>query len=551
MQLRKYQQQAVDSAIEQLAEHPATLLIMPTGAGKTVVFGDIIRQTIGSGRVMVVAHREELLDQARDKIQAITGIRPDLEMADSRACDGMFKSPIVVSSVQTQVSGRNGVRRMHRFDPNEFAMLIVDEAHHAAADTYRAVIDHYRTNDRLRVLGVTATPDRHDEKALGMIFDSVAFEYGITDAIEEGWLVPIVQKYLSVEIDFSGVKYTLGDFNGADLREVLSHGSTLEQIASDSIQYARERRTLVFSDCIDNAERLTEAYNRHCISSAKIVTGETPKDERRNLIADYRAGRFQFLVNVGVATEGFDVPEIACVVMARPTCSRSLYAQMAGRGTRPLGGIVDGLDTDSARKSAIEESGKRDLLILDLVGNSTKHKLITCADILGGNYDDRIVELAEREMRESAVPVDVADALETAKRKRNEEIEAEARNKELLQLRRKSSGRDVDPFEVFGIPQGAARGWDNDRPVDDEQRTKLEKWGIDGIDKMNHVSAAKMIREFQLRTRRGLATYKQTKQLVRRWGMTPEEARRTTFEEAGRRMTILAANNWQKPKDAV
>jgi superfamily II DNA or RNA helicase len=548
MILRDYQQQAVESACEHLEKHDATLIVAATGLGKTVMAGELIRRTLGKGRVMFIADREELLDQARDKIETITGIRPDLEMADSRACDGMFKSPIICSSIQTQRSGSNGTRRWNKFNPDEFALLFIDEADLAAADSYRAMIDHYRQNPKLKLAGCTATPDRHDEKALGMIFDSVCFEYNIKEAKDEGWLVPIVQKYLSVQVDFAGVRYSIGDFNGADLKEILSRGTTLEQIASDSIQYAGERRTLVFSDSIENAERLTEAYNRHRIGSAKIVTGETPKDERRELVADYRSGAFQYLVNVGVASRGFDVPEIGCVVAARPTCSRSLYQQQIGRGTRIWPGVIDGLVTCDERKAAIAESAKPDLLVLDIVGNSLKHKLITCADILGGTYDDRVVELAEREFRDSSIPLDVADALEKAQYRHNEEIEAEAKRKDALQLRRKSTGRDIDPFEVFGIANRPARGWDNDRPIDNEQRTKLEKWGIDGIDKMNHSSASKMIREFQLRTRRGLATYKQTKQLVKRWGMTPEEARRTTFEEAGRCMTILANNNWQRPK---
>ena len=515
MILRPYQQQAVESALEHLETHRSTLLVCPTGCGKTLMFAEIIRRMAQRGRAMVIAHREELLDQAREKIEAMTGLRPDLEMADVRASEGMFRSPIVVSSVQTQTAGRNG-KRMQRFDPQEFGLLVLDEAHHAPAETYRAVVDHYSANPSLKVLGVTATPDRLDKKALGEIFESVAFDYEIVDAINEGWLVPIRQKFLSVQVDFSGVRMTLGDLNGADLRECLAKGDTLERIASDSIQWAGERRTLVFSDCVQNAERLTETYNRHRLGCARIVTGETERDERRTLIAAYRAGAFQFLVNVGIAGEGFDAPIIACVVQAAPTCSRARYAQQTGRGTRPLPCIVDGLDTDALRVAAIAASDKPDLLLLDIVGNSAKHKLMTAADILGGRYADEVVAAAEASMRESALPSNVAEALEAAERKHNAQIEAEAARKEKLKLRDKSHGRDVDPFGVLSLSRGAERGWDDNGELSEHETAMLDKNRVDGWQRLAVPEARQVIEEIRRRARRDLCSYRMARLLKRR-----------------------------------
>ncbi len=552
MILRDYQQQAVESVHEALQEHDSDLIVLPTGTGKTVVFGEIIRQYMPKGRVMVIAHREELLDQACEKIKMLTGITPGLEMAEFETLEGgLVTDQVVVSSVQTHVSGWRGNRRMHKFNPDDFSLLVIDEAHHAAANTYRAVIDHYRSNESLKVLGVTATPDRLDEKALGDIFESVSFDYEIITAIQEGWLVPVKQRYLSVEIDFQGVRYTLGDFNGKELRELLAEGSTLEQIASDTIQYAGDRLTLVFSDCISNAERLTEAFNRNESGSAYIITGQTPKDERRRLVAAYRASEFQYLVNVGIATEGFDVPEIACVVQARPTCSRSLYAQQAGRGTRPLTGIVDAHREYKERCAAILASGKPDLLILDIVGNSKKHKLIHAGDLLGGDYSDEVIELAEREAVERGAPVDVLDGLEQSQLKLNAQIQAEADEKERLAMHKRSQSEAVDPFGVFGLQDLRVKGWDDaGRRASGDQVEKLKKWGIE-IKDMSGTQADTLINEFRKRTRRGLCTYKQSKQLIKRWGMTKSEARNTSFGEAGRIITILAANKWQKPKGAA
>ncbi len=548
--LRPYQQQAVEAAAEHLGAHGTTLIVCPTGTGKTLICADLIRRRLSGGRAMVIAHREELLAQARDKIELVTGIRPDLEMADSRAADGMFQSPIVASSIQTQMSGRNGMRRMHGFRPADFHTLIYDEAHHSIADSGRLLIDYYRQNPALGALGVTATPDRLDEKALGQIFRTVAFEYQIVDAIREGWLVPVKQQYLSVEVNLDGVRTTLGDLNGADLRAALAVGHTLEQIASDAVQFAGDRRTLVFADSCENAERLTEAFNRHRLGCGRIITGETPRDERRGIVAAYRAGAFQYLINVGIASEGFDVPEIACVVMARPTCSRALYCQQAGRGTRPLSGLVDGLANEADRRAAIAASGKPDLLLLDVVGVSSRHKLVGPADLLGGNYSDEVVALADGAMLSAGRPVDVLEALEQAQRLHNAQIEAAAAAKAKLALRPRSGARDVDPFGVLGLTRGARRGWDLDEKPSNLQREKLERWGIDGIGNLNATGAEQIIREFQSRTRRGLATYKQSRVLVSRWYMPPEQARNTTFAEARRIIDILAANKWRKPKGA-
>jgi superfamily II DNA or RNA helicase len=538
VQLRPYQQDAVDSAMEHLQRHNATMLVCPTGGGKTIMFGELIKRFLPRGRTMVIAHREELLAQSRDTIQAVTGIRPDLEMADSYACDGMYKSPIVVSSVQTQTAGRNGSRRMLRFDPHEFGLLIIDESHHAPADSYREVIGHYRQNPNLKLFGCTATPDRHDRQALGEIFESVCFNYDLVDAINEGWLVPVKRQYLNVIVDFADVRYTLGDFNGKDLRELLSQGTILEQIASDSIQYASNRRTLVFSDSVENAERITEVFNRHAMGSARIVTGETDKTERRKLIAAYRAGGFQFLVNVGVATEGFDVPEIACVVLARPTCSRSLYSQMAGRSTRPIGGVVDGIVSADARKAAIAASAKPDTLLLDIIGKNTKHRLITAADILGGKYSDEVIAKADAAMQESNAGCDVLEALEEAHRLHNAEIEAEAKRKGGLSLKKKSDAKDVDPFGIYQLQRP---DYDDGSPMTGDQREKIDRWKIKASKDLTEAQANEIIGEVRSRARRGLLTLNQEVTLKR----YKVETMDMSFQTASTLIDRLVKNGWK------
>ena len=418
MKPRDYQDRCGAALDESLQEHQCSLVVMATGTGKTIVFAHEIRKRMQHGRVMVVAHREELLRQASDKINRVCGITPDMEMAEWWADDPNHggRSPVIVASVQTLNSGADGDGRMKRFNPDDFGLLIIDEAHHSPAVTYRKVIDHFTQNPRCKVLGVTATPDRKDEKAMGMIYTDCAYDYDILDAVRDGWLVKPVAHHIHVhDLDFSGIRTTAGDLNGADLEEVMNDEGILHRIAGPTIEIARGRRTLVFSTSCANAERLCEIFNRHNHGCARYVDGKTDKDERRSMLSDYRGGRFDILVNVGVATEGFDVPGIE-VVVPRPTKSRCLFSQMLGRGTRPLEGLVDQYGTAEERREAIVRSSKPNLEVLDFCGVSGRHKLVHTADVLGGKFDDAVVERANRLLDEEAGAVDVETALERARR---------------------------------------------------------------------------------------------------------------------------------------
>jgi hypothetical protein len=209
---------------------------------------------------------------------------------------------------------------------------------------------------------------------------------------------------------------------------------------------------------------------------------------------------------------------------------------------------VDEVDGCENRRIAIANSLKPDLLVLDLVGNS-KHKIVTCSDILGGNYDVAVAARADRKMRESGVPCNVIESLEQIQRDRNEEIRREAERKDALALRKKSASKFVDPFELLGVESVPGCGWDDERPIDSEQAARLTKWGVGNLDKMNYVQAERLTAQCLSRARRGLATFKQVKMLVWAWRMTPAEARNMSFERAGKLMKILAANNWERPKE--
>jgi len=539
VELRPYQQAAVDKVFEAWQSSVATLLVMPTGCGKTITFAEVIRRR-PPGRAMLLAHREELIFQGAEKIKAVAGIQPDIEMADLHAGSDLFsKSAVVVSSIQTQNAGENGDGRMTRFDPADFGLLIIDEAHHACAPSYRRVIDYYRRNPNLKVLGVTATPDRSDEQALGRIFETVACDYEMRNAIHDGWLVPIKQRAVTVDgLDYSSVRTTAGDLNGADLARVMEYEEALHGVVHPTVELAAGRKTLVFAASVAHAERMCEIFNRHKKNSARFVCGATPKDQRREMLADYAAGRFQILCNVGVATEGFDEPGIEVVVMARATKSRSLYAQMAGRGTRPLAGVVDGPETAELRREAIAGSAKPACEIIDLVGNSGRHKLVTTADILGGNYSDDVIERAKKKAETAGgAPVDMEEALLDAEQELREQRERARRA--AVRANATYSSSMVDPFDVLDIEPQRERGWDKDRLPSDKMTAFLEKAGIPTKD-LTFTRARQLIGEVIKRRQAKKCTYKQAR-ILAKYGYSTD----VPFKQASEIIDAIAANGWR------
>lgn len=574
MKLRPYQEQCANSILSELGNGSrSTLAVMPTGTGKTVVFARIAKDW-KDGRVLVIAHREELIFQASDKIGRAMNLTPEIEMGELRAAkSGLFvNSHVVVSSVQTQnagpkcrlcdgsgsVAGPDGLlpcncldgfeRRMMRFDPHEFGLLIIDEAHHATAQSYKRVHDWYSRNPNIKILGVTATPDRHDEAALGRIFGSVAFEYGILDAINDGWLVPIQQEFVRCNnLDFSRCRTTAGDLNGADLEKVLIEEKALHEVTTPTIEIAAGRPTLVFATSVAHAELMAEIFNRHKTDSAICIHGGTPSEDRRSRLRRYACGEFQFLCGCGVFLEGFDEPRIEVIAMARPTKSRALYAQAVGRGTRPI--VPPTAETAEERRAAIAGSAKPGVLVLDFVGNSGVHKLITTADILGGNYEDEIIERAEKNAQKKSGPVDMREELENAEREkldeRRRDEEARRKRESVTASKAEYSRRTIDPFSVFDMaprrePEYHKAGKPSDKQIALLKRCGLTDRELSGLTKFK---ASRLIGEVFARRDKGLCTYKQARVLAK-YG----HATHKTVQEASVIMNQLAANGWQQPQ---
>ena len=533
MELRDYQQDCVTSILREWEENDSTLAVLPTGSGKSIIFAEVIKRT-QPARAMVLAHREELIWQARDKIERTTGLECEIEMADLSARTGptlFSKCPVVISTIQTQNSKWRGQKRMGKFNPEEFGVLIIDESHHVTASSYLNVINYYTQNPKLRVLGVTATPDRTDQESLGRVFKTVAYDYEILDAIHDGWLVDIDQQMVHIEgLDFSAMRTTAGDLNGADLSAVMEAERNLLGVADATLQIIKQRRAIVFTVSVRQAESLANIFNRRG-QCAGWVCGKTPKDDRRQMLADFAAGKIQIMVNCGVLTEGFDDPGVEVVVMARPTKSRSLYSQMIGRSTRPLAGVVDGIDSPVARRKSIAASPKPSCLVVDFAGNAGRHKLITTADILGGKVSDYAMERALAKAKKLGKPVRMAEELDLAEAfLRAEKARTDERLRRMaVQARANFTTKAISPFDAFDIHPCRERPWDRGKTLSEKQRNILIRQGIDP-DSMPYHQGKQILLEIFRRWDQKQCSFGQAK-LLRSFGlpcnMSAADAKRT------------------------
>ena len=514
--LRPYQQAARDSIHAQWEQgRLRTLLVLPTGTGKTIVFASVAADQVRAGdRVLILAHRGELLEQAADKLQRSTGLVSAVEKAESTCLNSWFR--VVVGSVQTLQRSA----RLERFPRDYFGTIIIDEAHHAITDGYRRILDYF---EGAKVLGVTATPDRGDMRNLGEVFDSLAYEYKLTDAIKEGYLCKIMAQTIPLQLDISGVALSGGDYAVGELGTALD--PYLEQIATEMVQRCRGRKTVVFLPLIKTSQKFRDLLNAKGFQAAE-VNGQSAN--RKEVLADFDAGKYNVLCNSMLLTEGWDCPSVNCVVVLRPTKVRSLYSQMVGRGTRLF-------------------PGKTDLLLLDFLWHTERHELCRPAHLVCETAE--VTESMTESAAEQGGPVDILEAAEQAESDVVQQRE-ESLAKQLAEMKSRKR-RLVDPLQFELSIQAEdlagytpAFGWEI-APPSEKQLGALEKWGIRPDEIECAGKAAKLLDRLAARRTEGLTTPKQIRFLE---GKGFEHVGTWQFEQAKQLIDRIAANGWRIPR---
>ncbi len=519
MELRPYQNEAKAAVFEQWEQGVRrTLLVLPTGCGKTIVFAKISEECVANGeRVLILAHRGELLQQAADKIHKACNLGCAVEKAEETSLNSWYR--ITVGSVQTLMRES----RLARFKPDYFDTIIIDEAHHAISDSYRRILEHF---SGAKVLGVTATPDRGDMKNLGQVFDSLAYEYTLPRAIREGYLCPIKALTIPLTLDLSGVATQAGDYKASDLDTALD--PYLYRIADEMLKTCADRKTVVFLPLVKTSQKFRDILNSRGFRAAE-VNGNS--DDRAEVLRDFEAGKYNVLCNSMLLTEGWDCPSVDCVIVLRPTKVRGLYCQMVGRGTRL-------------------SEGKKDLLLLDFLWHTQRHELCRPAHLIAEN--EEVAQKMTENLAAAGCATDITEAEEQAETDVVAQRE-EALAKQLFEMKKRRRAL-VDPlqFEMSIQAQDLSGyvpsfGWEMS-PPSQKQLDALEKYGIYPNEIDNAGKAAMLLNRLHKRRDEGLSTPKQIRLLENKGFLHVGE---WTFAQASNMITRIAANNWQVPRGVV
>ena len=515
MELRPYQKESHDRVFEEWKKVDNTLLVLPTGTGKTVVFSKIIETAVKEGkRALIIAHRDELLEQARNKLEALSGLKCSIEKAEETCLDSFFR--VTTGSIQTL--SRDS--RLNRFDRDYWDLIVIDEAHHALSESYKKVIDYF---DSAKLLGVTATPDRGDLKNLGEVFESLAYEYSLPRAIKDGYLSPIKALTIPLEIDLSSVKQQTGDFAAGDLGTALD--PYLDAIADEMVKNASDRKIVVFLPLIETSKKFTRILNSKGFKAVEVNGQSKDREEK---LRDFDNGKYNVLCNSMLLTEGWDCPSVDCVVVLRPTKVRALYSQMVGRGTRLY-------------------PGKEELLILDFLWHSEKHKLIHPAHLVCSN--EEVANKMTENIEAKGSSTDILEEEEIAQ----SDVLQERENSLAEQLKemKKRKRKLVDPlqFELSIKAEDLANyipsfGWEMGPPTE-KQLQALERKGIfpDEIDCAGKASL--ILDRLKSRQLEGLSTPKQIRFLESR-GFN--HVGKWSFDDASSMIGRFASNNWRTPR---
>jgi superfamily II DNA or RNA helicase len=383
--LRPYQLEAQQAIVEARKRgFQAQLVSLATGLGKTVVIATLpdLLELRPADVTLIVAHRDELIQQLVEKMKsqnpdAVVGV----EKAEESAADNCN---VIVATVQTLTGPR--LNRFAAKFGRRIALFVIDEAHHAAAPTYRAILDKIAVKrPDVLVIGFTATPHRGDGVRLTEIFPDIVYTMDARAAIDAGYLVPVRSYAVTTETDLDAVASRAGDFVLGQLAEAVDTLERNQKVLEAYQTLTPGKKALVFTASVEHARNVAQLFKDAGIKAA-FASGDTPQKEREAIVAGFRGTRVDVLVNCGLYLEGFDVPSIEAIINARPTKSTTLYTQVTGRGLRPLDEyayVLSNLPTPDARRTAIAQSDKPYAIVIDIVDQARRHQLVTLPTLWG------------------------------------------------------------------------------------------------------------------------------------------------------------------------
>lgn len=531
--LRDYQSACLDAVESGWATQSRLLVVLGTGGGKTVIFSHVAKREVErGGKVLILAHTDELLDQAIDKLKRSAGLHAEKEKADEHASP---YASVVVASVQTL----HRDARLTSFADDHFSLIIVDETHRVLAKSYQKILAYFHFGahalspdwkmpepvvnhpHKARVLGVTATPDRGDKRNLGEFYARCVFDHGMLQLCRDGYLVRPIVKNIPLRIDIRGVKKTAGDYDASEVAHKIA--PFLKEIARQIALHAMDRKTVVFTPSVETARMMAEAMSAVGLD-ASFVSGSCT-DRHEKIEAFHGKGNGSAIANAMLLTEGWDHAEVSCIVPLRITKIRSLLAQCVGRGTRPLTGVIDGLNTVEERLAAIAASAKKDLLVFDFLWLADRLDLVGPVDLFASRPEIRKAMLKSKE-------TDLLKAEEEAQRDFLKTLEKEARKHEHRQP------RTLDPLAwavsigdavlATYVPENAADA----APPSKHELDYLLTQNIDTSVIKTSGLAQKVISRLLERKKLGLASVKQLN-FLKQLGVPEEQAALMKAGQAG------------------
>lgn len=526
MQLRPYQLNQVEKTFEKCADElTPTIIVSATGTGKGAVAAELARRVLPM-RSLLLAHTEELTNQLRGHVRKWAGVEAALEKAEHRADVGepdLFGSEapaIVVGSIQTMI------RRKERFPADYFGLIVCDEAHLSLSPGWQSVLRYF--DKHAKVVGITATPARSDLREMGAYYKSIAHEYGLVQAISDGYLVKLQTQTVPISVDLAGVKVTDGDLDEIQLDRAIR--PYLKEAAYAIKQYAPQRRTIAFLPLIDTSREFVKCCQEVGLDAAHV---DGNSEDRAELQDKLRRGQLNVLSNAQLLSVGVDIPQADCVLVLRPTKSFVFYSQAIGRITRTLPGVIDPFETPEERKKAIAASLKPDALILDMIWLHEKHNIVRPSSLVAAAADhiEVMTKLAEKEGKPQDLDSLAQRALDLVL------VQREGNLRKELEAHKHKGARMMDAIEFAltikheKLSDKLAQSempWGKDAPTE-KQLSALANFGFDPHSVRNKGHASELLDAVIGRSKNNLASPKQIKFLKSQKYPNPEKA---TYSEA-------------------